>query len=93
MTQLKSDQAQMAKDLEELRQEVDKFILLGDLKQARALHGGLRALGEGTAVLLVHRFGGRRSIGVRQAGGCGELNLSAEPWCCALTGMHRWTTG
>lgn len=32
MTQLKNDQLQMLKDLDELRSEVDKFITLGDLK-------------------------------------------------------------
>ena len=38
MTQLKTDQTQMAKDLVELRAEVDKFITLGDLKQASDAH-------------------------------------------------------
>lgn len=33
MTQLKNDQVQMAKDLVDLRAEVDKFITMGDLKQ------------------------------------------------------------
>ncbi len=53
LTQLKQDQVQLAHDLEELKMEIERFMRLGDLKQARGREcgnasGGCLVLGKDT---------------------------------------------